>query len=265
MSKFKFVNIVDTIFLAVAVFLIIFAWLQFFLKNIILSLMLGVVLALAVMLMLRFFHNKKYTNKQNALNKNSELAHFKLAIQTMPSVKLTSTIKKLIPKTYSPTTKNGDISFVKDEKTHLFTFYFSNELNEAKLLEIIKLKKAQNLCVFCSSFTKEAKLISTAFKNKKIELITLEQLFEMFNQQNITIDTQNIDLNKSKITLKEILKNSISRDKSKGYFISGLVLLFTSIIIPYRIYYVIFSTALIALSLLCRLRPTTKIDNNLFD
>ena len=265
MSKFKFINIIDTAFLSILTFLIIFAWVQFFAKNLLLSLFVSAILAIAVMLGARWLKSRKYNASQQIIANNANLIKFKLTVQTMPTAKLASMIKRLIPTKYLAKTNKGDIVFTKDTQSFTFTFYYSTPLNEAKVLELIKTKTADNLAIFCSSHDKEAKLVSTAFKNKKIELVDLEQLYQIFNQNNIALNTDHIDLNKSKITLKEILKNSLSRDKSKGYFISGLVLLFTSIIIPYRIYYVVFSSVLFLLSLLCRLKPATKVNHSLFD
>ena len=265
MSKFKFVNIVDTIFISIATFLIIFAWIQFFVKNFLLSLFLSAILTITILCIIRWLKSKKHSSNQAKLTYNSNLVCFKLAIQTMPSTKLATLIKKLIPAKYLAKTTKGDITFVKDNTPHTFTFYYATELTEAKLLEIIKTKPAKHLTIFCSSHTQDVKVIASAFKNRHIELITLEQLFEIFNSKNISIDTSHIDLNKHKITLREILKNSISRNKSKGYFISGLVLLFTSIIIPYKIYYVVFSSILFTLSLICRFMPRHKTNISIFD
>ncbi|MBO5910191.1 MAG: hypothetical protein J6Q15_01640 [Clostridia bacterium] len=183
----------------------------------------------------------------------------------MSTTKLITTIKKLLPAKYSARSYKGDIIFTKNNTPCTFTFYYSSELNEAKLLELIKTKNAQHLTIFCSYYTQDVKTISKAFKNKQIELITLDQLFEIFASKNIKIDTSHIDINSHKITIKEILKNTITRNKSKGYFISGLVILFSSIIIPYRIYYVMFSSILFILSLICRIRPSTKPNNSIFD
>lgn len=265
MSKFKFVNIIDTIFLSIATFLIIFAWIQFFVKNFFLSIFISTILAIAILLTIKWFKSKKYYNQQSQLAKSSNLIRFKLAIQTMPNIKLASIIKKLIPNKYIAKTIKGDIIFNKENIIHIFTFYYSSQLTDSQLLSLIKDKKCNNLVVFCSSFSQDAKLISSAFKDKKIELINLEQLYDIFTKYDIEVDFSNIDLNKSKLSLLDIIKNSLSRNKSKGYFISGLVLLFTSIIIPYKIYYVIFSSILFALSLACRLRPSTKINHSIFD
>jgi len=265
MSRFKFVNIVDTIFISLATLLIIFAWIQFFIKNFLLSLLLSTALSIGVLFIIRYFKSKKYSNQQTKLNQLSNLEIFKLAILTMPSTKLATIIKKLLPYKYLPHTNKGDINFTKNNTTNTFTFYYSNDLNEPKLLELIKTKPAQNLTIFCLNYSQEVKTIATAFKNKHIELINIEQLFDIFNTKNISLDTSHIDLTKHKITLKEILKNTISRNKSKGYFISGLVLLLTSLIIPYRIYYVVFSSILFILSLICRFKPVPKFNKSIFD
>ena len=265
MSKFKFVNIVDTVFISFAVFFIIFAWIQFFLKNFMLSLVLSIFLSVGLMLTIRHFKSKKYTSYQLDINKKYNLTSFKLAIQTMPTIKLATIIKNLLPAKYMAKINKGDITFIKNDTKNIFIFYYSNELNEPTLLNIIKTHKAQNLTIFCSCYSHDVKAVANAFKNMQINLVNLEELFEIFNKNNINLDTSHIDLNKHKVTIKEILKNSISRNKSKPYFISGLVLLFTSLIIPYRLYYVIFSSILFSLSLICRFKPTTKSNISIFD
>jgi len=145
MSKFKFINIVDTIFLSVATFLIIFAWVQFFIKNILLSLFCSAIIATAVIVGIKWFKSKKYNASMSRAKRNSSLALFKLAIQTMPSTKLNNMIKKLIPSHYLPKSNKGDINFVKDNKVHTFTFYYENILTCEKMLELIKTKSANHL------------------------------------------------------------------------------------------------------------------------
>ena len=265
MSKFKFVNIVDIIFISVATFLIIFAWIQFFIKKFILSLVISAILAIGIIMLLKWLKNRKYLANQARINKSSQFALFKLAIQTMPTTKLATLIKKQLPAKYLAKITKGEIHFIKGNTLNTFIFYYENELTELKLLDVIKTHTATNLVVFCSTFKDSVVPITRAFKNKNIQLIDLEHLFEIFNTKNITVDTSNIDLNKHKITIKEILKNSLSRQKSKGYFISGLVLLFTSLIIPYKIYYVVISSILFMLSLACRFKPLPKINSSIFD
>lgn len=261
MSKFRFVNIIDTFFIYSATALIIFAWLQFFIKNIIFSLIISLILSVAIIYTLHHLKAKKQLNISNQVNKTAEMLKLKLTIQTMPVRKVLTFICKLIPSQYTCRIVKDNITFIRDGSTRLFTTYFNSELTEPALLEIIKNRQSDHITVFCISFNSELKSLCKTFKNKYIQLIDFEQLYNLFAQNNISIDTSNIDLSKHKITVKEILKGAVARNKSKGYFISGLVILFTSIIIPYKIYYVVFSTILFTLSLVCRLKPATQNRN----
>lgn len=265
MSKFKLINMLDSLFLSIVTFLIIFAWIQFFLKQIFLSLFLSAILSIALILIFRWLRLKKHIKEQSKSTSSIDLLRFKLAIQTMPTRSLAGIIKKLIPESYAARTNKEDLVFIKNTQTHIFTFYYSNILTESKLLELIKHKKTSNLTIFCSSFDKDVKGIASAFKNIKITLVNIEELYKIFTQHNLSVDSSHIDLNKSKITIKEILKNSLSRHHAKGYFVSGLILLFTSLIIPYKVYYVVFSSALFILSLTCKLSPTQSNTKSIFD
>lgn len=265
MSRFKFINIFDSVFLGFVIFFIIFAWVQFFVKQIFLSFFISIILALSAIFILRWLNLKK-TNRLNSWKENqANLTKFKLAIQTFSSAKLSTLIKRLIPSKYETKTTKGDVVFIKNDLKHTFTSYYSGELTELKLLKLIKTKNTDVLIILCSSFSKDAKLICTAFTGKQIELITLEQLYELFDKNNIWIDTSHIVLSPAKNTLKQILKNTLSRDKSKKYFITGLILLFTSLIVPFKIYYVVFSSVLFVLCLVCRFKPRPKTNMSIFD
>lgn len=241
-----------------------FAWVQFFVKSLFLSLFVSVLLTFTLMVVIRIFKARKYNTQQLILSNNVNLVKFKLAIQTMPTLKLARIIKELIPIEYSPKIAKNTITFVKNGSTYTFVLHYSSELNDASILEILKTINCDNIVIFCSSYSKQAKEISTSFSNISVELINLEQLYEIFHKNNIKISTDNICLNQPKTTLKQILKRFISREKSKGYFISGLILLISSMLVPYKIYYLVFSSILIILSLACRIKPSHKINTNLF-
>lgn len=265
MSRFKFINIVDLLFISILIFLIIFAWIQFFLKNIILSIFVSIILALSFIIILRYFALKK--NKLNIAKKQytNDLSRFKLAIQTMSLSNIARIIKKIIPTKYAPHIIKGDIFFTRDNILNLFTFYYDDLLTEPKLLQLIKTKQCEHLTIFCIDHSQEILATSKSFKNKTITLVNLEQLYNIFTSHNIDIDMSNIDISNPKISMRNILKNSISRNKSKGYFISGLILLLTSLIVPFKLYYVIISSVLLTLSLICRFHRTQKTPTSIFD
>ncbi len=264
MSKFKLVNILDTIFVCLAVFLIVFAWVQFFVKQFALSLFISLLLAGCIIFIIHLLKSKKRIKYQLKQKQNEDFIKFKLAIQTLPNPRLISYIKKLIPESYNPKTIKGDLVFVQNNTEHLFTFYYASQLTESKLLDLIKTKKTHNLTIFCSSCDKSIVPIAYAFKTIKIGIIDLEQLYEIFANNNILLDTSHIDLTKTKLSFKDILKNSLSRSHAKGYFISGIILLFTSLIIPFKLYYILFSSTLFILTILCLIKPHSKSDCSIF-
>lgn len=265
MSKFKFINFIDLIFISIATFFIIFAWIQFFIRNIIFSLFISALLSIGIIYFARCLRAKKYSTiqKNTALEKTSNL--FKLTILTMPNTKLCNLIKQQLPSNYNAKIVKGDILFYKNDTLHSFVFHFSSKLDELELLNLIKSKSCCNLTIFCHSYSQEALNITQNLIDKQIQLISLEQLFAIFNDKNIEIDYVNIKHTYSSKPFKQILQNTLSRNKSKGYFISGLILLFTSLIIPFRIYYVVFSSVLFILSLVCRIKPTIKTNYDIFD
>ena len=261
MSKFKFINLLDIVFISLIIFFICFAWIQFFVKNFILSLFLSCLLSIGIILGLHLLKNNKNSRINNSITKSNNLAKFKIALLTLPSTKVTQLIKKLLPKNISFMTKKGDIIFTKDNKVNLYTFYYYNELDDNRLLEIIKTKKADKLTIFCASFTASAKILTTSFTNITINLITFDQLYQLCVDNNITLNTDHIDLTTHKVTIKDILKGFVTKSKSKKYFMSGLIILFTSLIVPHKIYYVVFSTILFTLSLVCKFKHTPNAPN----
>lgn len=263
MSKFRLINILDIIFITIASFLLVFAWVQFFLRNLIFSLLISAIITSSMLITIKLIKSKHLSRLQNKTRLEADILKFKLTIQTLPSTKFAQLIKKIIPKDLDPHIQKGDIIFTNNNFPTTCTY--ASDLNINTLLKIIKEKPTNSLIIFCPDYSQDVKHISTSFQNKSIKLVKLDELYPIFNQHNIQIDTSNINLHKCKLTLKEIALNAISRDKSKGYFISGIILLFTSIIIPFKIYYVIFSTILMSLSIICRFRTKPKTSKNFFD
>lgn len=259
MSKFKFVNILDLVFISVGILLIFFAWINFFIRNIFLALLCSALLSGLTVAIITYFKIKKTNKAILQFTHQQALEKFKFAIQSASSQKLISILKQLIPKNCPIKIKQGNIFFTSDEKENVFIPFYSQDLNDNLLLNLIKNINVSNITIFCSNYSKEAKYISSIFNNKTITLISLDELYKLTIQKKIKVDTENINLSKPKISVKDILKNSIKKDKSKGYFISGLVLLFTSLIIPYKIYYVIFSSILILLSIICKFKPANNV------
>ena len=91
---------------------------------------------------------------------------------------------------------------------------------------------------------------------------TYEKLFKEYNYfpQEFIIKTP-------KNSFKSLVEYSLNKKRTKGYFIASIILLFSSFIVKYNIYYLIFSSILLILSLFSFINPkfNKKIEDNILD
>jgi len=102
----------------------------------------------------------------------------------------------------------------------------------------------------------ENKTINTdIFTNKKIEIINKSTLYNLFKLAEIYPEAKNLNLKSNKIHLKDIILSMFTPRKAKSYFLCGLVLIFSSIILPYHVYYVVVGSMLMLFSVICKILP----------
>lgn len=254
MSRFKFFNIIDSIVISLIVFLITFVVIQFLIINLVLSLILSIILSVAILMVAKFLITKK-TNNKIALSEdkiNTEI--YNINFKTYSDVKKLSFVKNFIEKSYSPKIVGKHIDFVKDNEKHTMIV----EMNEEKITEnflynLLKtyLNKTQNLIIVCNNYDDTVKETCNSIKNIKIKFIDKYEFYLKCKENNLQI-IENIKIIKNKLKIKDIFKNFFNITHFKGFFISGLIMLFTSFIVPFRIYYLIFGIILLIFSLICK-------------
>ena len=92
-----------------------------------------------------------------------------------------------------------------------------------------------------------------------ILLITKEKLFiDYFSKYQIYPDESKINTSITKLKFKDILNGLFIPEKAKSYFFCGLILIFSSIILPYHLYYIIFGSLLLIFSIICKILPKIR-------
>ncbi len=250
MSRFKVVNLIDKIFVALCVFLICFAWINFYIKSLTATFWLSVLIAFCICFLLFYFSNKKQSKITKLKLKNEDIEKTFLAFRLLDANKQFEILNKCF-----------DVDKIFDgfykAKNHI---YFSalnvDVLDEANFLNIIASAKKydfDSLTIICKNADKSLKL--DILKGKKIEIINKEKLFEKFVLANVKIDYSDLNLEQKKFSWKDFAVNFFNASKSKSYFTCGLVLLFSSIVLPYNFYYIIFGSMLVLFALICKLLP----------
>lgn len=260
MSRFKIINLIDKIFVSVAIFLIIFAWINFFIRNLWLSFVFSLIFSSASIFILFFFmnkhHQKTLTNKNHIKDMNEKFLAFMLLSKT-EQLKLLSSI---IEKDFECLKLKDSLIFSKNnEITQLMISLENEKISQFNLIKLIQKteKNIRNLIIVCNDF--DFNINSKILKNLSVEFVSKKELYEnYFLPKSIFPNCSNLNVENERKNLKIIVKNFINPKKSKPYFLCGLVLIFSSIILPFHTYYLIFGSILLSLSILCKLQPIFK-------
>ena len=85
--------------------------------------------------------------------------------------------------------------------------------------------------------------------------------FELLKKYNYYPPELKFIENKNKF--KDLLSYALNKKRTKGYFISSILLLFSSFLVPYKLYYVIISTILLTLAFVSYINPKFNKHNKI--
>ena len=167
----------------------------------------------------------------------------------------------LLSKEFNTKLDNGILTYIKDEKKHLVIVATHIErISENDLINLVDEFldiDVDVIDIICNDVNPN--INSKIFVDKKIIFITKQKLYlDYFSKYQIFPDNSKIDTSITKLRFKDILNNMFIPQKAKSYFFCGLILIFSSIILPYHIYYIVFGSLLLIFSILCKILPKLK-------
>ena len=171
MSRFKIINLIDKLFVTCAVFLIVFAWINFYLRDLWITFVLSLIFSFAIMFVFYYFCNKKQTkkilNKQQIENINTQFYIFKLNSITQ-KLKL---IQQILSKNFKPEIKDNSIFYVDNTKKIMVIIKTKHPVIDHNiLLNIIEELNTENfdeLHIICDDI--DLNIDSKLFNNKEIK------------------------------------------------------------------------------------------------
>ena len=118
MSRFKIINLIDKVFITITVFLIVYAWINFFIRNLWSTFVLSLIFTSALIFLLFYFLNRKQEKKSNQKNKQKEVNENFLAFRLMSKKQQLSLLCETINKDTICTQKKDYLTFNKNGKKH---------------------------------------------------------------------------------------------------------------------------------------------------
>ena len=252
---FKIFNVFFRICLT---FLACLIWFRYFVNNLTFALIYTAILTFVIELTIHFFLERK--NSKNKLKKEEEKLVEKISYNFIynPEFAL-DYFDKLCNINYLSEKKKDFLVLtrkneVDGEKTILFPSFSFNSFSSQNLIDVLRKTEkfnASKIVVCCNQVSNDA--ISLAKKQeKKIVLLDSKGTYLKLAKPHNFFPENLKEFDFSvKPKFKDLLKNSISRKRAKSYLFSSLILLFSSFVIRMNIYYLVFASVLLVLSIIC--------------
>ncbi len=256
MTKLKLNYFFDVILTFLIIFVLLYSWANFYLKNITKSFIIAFLLTSLIVFLL-FKIKTKFENKKGMTIKQKEQAQ-NLCLQ----LRFLST-QKIVNFFYEAIKQKEEVKkhkFFLETNTQIFYPYFEKKtLNLDALCLIFKHHFPQKeLVIICCEADKETCVFCGKIQNKHIKILNFEEIYNKF-LQNATIYPNEVELKKEKkLKLKELLLFSLQKERTKNYLLMGLILITSSFFVLYKIYYLIFGSLLLFLAILTRILPYFK-------
>ncbi len=258
MSRFKIVNLIDKIFVSVAIFLLVYAWVNFYIRNLFTTFIISLIVSFAIIFVLYYILEKREYKFQLTKQEKDKFLKTILAFRLLPKKEKQKMLADIIEKSNGRIIDQSHLTFVKDEKTHIVLLATNIEqLTNNDIVNLIDSnlnEKVDVIDIICNDISLNIK--TDYLKTTTINLIDKNKFYnDYILKYGINIDLSDLDNSINKIKFKDILRGMFLPFKARSYFICGLILIFSSILLPYHAYYLIFGSMFMLFSIICKILP----------
>lgn len=256
MQKTRLASIIDGIWMCVILFLISMLIFRFYVQNLLMCSLLSIAFSIVVFLVFYRINKKRVIKRTLSQNeqKHARDCIFQLTLTDEKDQLLF--IKKLIKNDFTTINIKKDYILAEnsDKKELFFVNYIIPEIKRENIIRLFynaKKEKVHKITIYHGNYNAEIKETIKMLNSIKFTLLTDDDLYDLMKQKN-TFPTIIISEPKQKHpTIKEILRQVFMREKAKGYFITGAILLLASFFLPYNLYYTAFSFVCMVFAFLC--------------
>lgn len=241
-TKTYFSKISNAIFLIFSILILSFIWLNYYLRNFKISLISSILITSVLSIGYFIFQTIKTKSSKSKLL-NSKIK------ENIASSLIYSTHKDnidLICELFDIVClKVIDNHHIISQNADIFIFFEKEQLEQENLVAFLKNRQTNTLQIFCINSCNP----NLDLKGIKIEIFTIDDITPKAVTQNNAILHYECFEKKPKLKLKNYLCIILNKDRSKGYFSFGILLLVSSLFTIYHTYYIVMGTILLLLSI----------------
>ena len=233
-------KISNTLLIVVSIYFIIYIWTVNSLKRIIPSIFVSSIISIVILAILLYFYKISLKKSVLKTQNSKKIKYIYTQLLLGKDVDIISFYKNIF-KDYS----NKDNVFFKDDTT-IILLYHKASISIEDILPYYK--KYNNIKILCLSYD-QIIIDYTKKYSLDISILNIEDTCSLYFDSNHIYPDYQINTTKT-INYTLILKNILSKNRAKGYFVSGIVILLYTIYIPYKTLYLTLSTILFILCIL---------------
>ena len=255
MNKNIIATVIDRIGRYLIVFFIFFAWLRYYLYSLWADVILSAALTLLINIIIDAITNASQNKKRQSIAEQKKIENCAEQLKLMSNSARVDFLVSLINNAKNVKKSKKYAYFYKN--THKYMLFFTNDNKKEFIYDVISnyKNKCDRLILVADSWPDDCAIIS-----KNLGSVILLDKVAMYNQfylpQNKYPDAK-IEIRQiEKVKIKDIALACIKRKNFSRYLMAGLVIMFASIIMPYNIYYIIWGSILLVISLICLISPS---------
>lgn len=249
-------------FRLILIYFLVFVWVRYYSQNINFAIWITALITFFVEVLLRLIGGKK--QKSMSL-KQEDIGKMEAITNTLIFNQATYTntyFYNMVKTKYVASKKKNYVLIEQPQKPKivLFPLFTMRPLMADDLVSILAISKKQNaakVIVCVAKADKDAFRLATASPIKTLILEKQDVYTKLIKPLGYFVPENDLVVfkNKQAQSFKNTLSQMLVKKRSKGYFISSIILLFSCLIVPYNLYYLIFSSILLLLAIISFVSP----------
>ena len=248
------------------VFIIAYLWTSYYLRGFVLAFLVATVITVAVNYAVTFFVNRRTQTKTMTKQRMEHIGEVTLQLKFMTKTQAIALLKAALCEKYNCVASTKKLIVQTDDKVlELFPFFHKGIVTESDIIECIKTKgQDSRVLIVAESFPPSVAMFVRSLK-ADIRLLDGISVYNQILAPREIFPKILVEMKKpSKLSLRELKDLAFSRARTKTYVVTAIVILISSLIVRFSIYYIIVATIVFGLALSSHFTPIGQ-NKNFFD
>lgn len=267
MNKSRLAYILDIAFRYIIIFFIAFAWLRFYIYDGVVCALIAFAISVATNTLISAISNHRNNIKKSNAQEQAKIEECAFKLATMDASLRTKFFATLFPDAVNKHAYKNYLAFKLNNKK--IKMIYCEDSEPEKLFEILSTHRngCDKIILVASVWKSDVRSIASNL-NFDVVLLDKEQMYQLlYTKTNSYPESDIAYKSKPKVKFKDVLDMCLQKKNWFRYFWAGLLILFVSLVVPFRNYYIVWGSLLLGLSFLCLIRPLWKksINKNWLD